>query len=248
MRDEVRADALLASLEQEHKGKLKVFLGAAPGVGKTYAMLQAVREQAKEGVDILIGVVETHGRQETLALLDKLAIQPRKIHMHRQQRLEEMDLDGLLARKPAIAVVDELAHSNAPGSRHEKRWQDVEELLNAGIDVYSTLNVQHLESLNDLVWQLTGVRVKETLPDQVLLDADSIILIDLPPRSCSAACARGRFMYPIRPRPPCNPSSPSTTSLHCGSWRCKPQPAMWRAICNCNGRRRARPHCRCGAS
>ncbi|HHQ4597783.1 TPA: sensor histidine kinase, partial [Aeromonas veronii] len=181
MRDEVRADALLASLEQEHKGKLKVFLGAAPGVGKTYAMLQAVREQAKEGVDILIGVVETHGRQETLALLDKLAIMPRKIHMHRQQRLEEMDLDGLLARKPAIAVVDELAHSNAPGSRHEKRWQDVEELLNAGIDVYTTLNVQHLESLNDLVWQLTGVRVKETLPDQVLLEADSLVLIDLPP-------------------------------------------------------------------
>ena len=125
MRDEVRADALLASLEEEHKGKLKVFLGAAPGVGKTYAMLQAVREQAKEGVDILIGVVETHGRQETLALLDKLAIQPRKLHHHRQQRLEEMDLDGLLERKPAIVVVDELAHTNAPGSRHEKRWQDV---------------------------------------------------------------------------------------------------------------------------
>lgn len=211
MRDEVRADALLASLEQEHRGKLKVFLGAAPGVGKTYAMLQAVREQAKEGVDILIGVVETHGRQETLALLDKLAIQPRKLHLHRQQRLEEMDLDGLLARKPAIAVVDELAHSNAPGSRHEKRWQDVEELLGAGIDVYTTLNVQHLESLNDLVWQLTGVRVKETLPDQVLLEADSLVLIDLPPRSCSAASRRARSMCPIRPRPPCSPSSPSTT-------------------------------------
>lgn len=116
MRDEVRADALLASLEQEHRGKLKVFLGAAPGVGKTYAMLQAVREQAREGVDILIGVVETHGRQETLALLDKLAILPRTLHLHRQQRLEEMDLDGLLARKPAIAVVDELAHSNAPAA------------------------------------------------------------------------------------------------------------------------------------
>lgn len=174
-------------------------------------MLQAVREQAKEGVDILIGVVETHGRQETLALLDKLAIQPRKLHHHRQQRLEEMDLDGLLERKPSIVVVDELAHTNAPGSRHEKRWQDVEELLGAGIDVYSTLNVQHLESLNDLVWQLTGVRVKETLPDQVLLEADSIVLIDLPPRSCSAGSRRARSMCPIRPRPPCNPSSPSTT-------------------------------------
>lgn len=196
MRDEVRADALLASLEQEHRGKLKVFLGAAPGVGKTYAMLQAVREQAKEGVDILIGVVETHGRQETLALLDKLAIQPRKLHLHRQQRLEEMDLDGLLTRKPAIAVVDELAHSNAPGSRHEKRWQDVEELLGAGIDVYTTLNVQHLESLNDLVWQLTGVRVKETLPDQVLLEADSLVLIDLPPKELLDRLKEGKVYVP----------------------------------------------------
>ncbi|MGY3879107.1 DUF4118 domain-containing protein [Aeromonas enteropelogenes] len=196
MRDEVRADALLASLEQEHRGKLKVFLGAAPGVGKTYAMLQAVREQAKEGVDILIGAVETHGRQETLALLDKLAIQPRKLHLHRQQRLEEMDLDGLLTRKPAIAVVDELAHSNAPGSRHEKRWQDVEELLGAGIDVYTTLNVQHLESLNDLVWQLTGVRVKETLPDQVLLEADSLVLIDLPPKELLGRLKEGKVYVP----------------------------------------------------
>lgn len=196
MRDEVRADALLASLEPEHRGKLKVFLGAAPGVGKTYAMLQAVREQAREGVDILIGVVETHGRQETLALLDKLAIQPRKLHLHRQQRLEEMDLDGLLARKPAIAVVDELAHSNAPGSRHEKRWQDVEELLGAGIDVYTTLNVQHLESLNDLVWQLTGVRVKETLPDQVLLEADSLVLIDLPPKELLGRLKEGKVYVP----------------------------------------------------
>lgn len=196
MRDEVRADALLASLEQDHRGKLKVFLGAAPGVGKTYAMLQAVREQAREGGDILIGVVETHGRQETLALLDKLAILPRKLYLHRQQRLEEMDLDGLLTRKPAIAVVDELAHSNAPGSRHEKRWQDVEELLGAGIDVYTTLNVQHLESLNDLVWQLTGVRVKETLPDQVLLEADSLVLIDLPPKELLGRLKEGKVYVP----------------------------------------------------
>ena len=208
MRDEVRADALLASLEQEHRGKLKVFLGAAPGVGKTYAMLQAVREQAREGVDILIGVVETHGRQETLALLDKLANLPRTLHLHRQQRLEEMDLDGLLARKPAIAVVDELAHSNAPGSRHEKRWQDVEELLGAGIDVYTTLNVQHLESLNDLVWQLTGVRVKETLPDQVLLEADSLVLIDLPPKELlgRATPGQGRSAVILLPQQPDRPA------------------------------------------
>lgn len=196
MRDEQRADALLASLAEGSKGRLKVFLGAAPGVGKTYAMLQAVREQAREGADILIGVVETHGRQETLALLDKLAILPRKTHLHRQQRLDEMDLDGLLARRPAIAVVDELAHSNAPGSRHEKRWQDVRELLDAGIDVYTTLNVQHLESLNDLVWQLTGVRVRETLPDRVLLEADSLVLIDLPPKELLDRLREGKVYVP----------------------------------------------------
>ena len=195
MRDEVRADALLASLEQEHRGKLKVFLGAAPGVGKTYAMLQAVREQAKEGVDILIGVVETHGRQETLALLDKLAIQPRKLHLHRQQRLEEMDLDGLLARKPAIAVVDELAHSNAEGSRHAKRWQDVEELLDAGIDVLSTINVQHVESLRDVVAGFTRVRVRETVPDHVLEGAE-IELVDLPPDELIERLKDGKVYIP----------------------------------------------------
>lgn len=196
MRDDVRADALLASLENEQKGKLKVFLGAAPGVGKTYAMLQAVREQFNEGTSILIGVVETHGRRETLALLDKLPMQARKTVYHRNQRIEEMDLDALLEQKPALAVVDELAHSNAPGSRHEKRWQDVQELLAAGIDVYTTLNVQHLESLNDLVWQLTGVRVKETLPDQVLLDADSLVLIDLPPKELLERLREGKVYVP----------------------------------------------------
>ncbi|MDO2950082.1 sensor histidine kinase [Aeromonas simiae] len=200
MRDDVRADALLASLENEQKGKLKIFLGAAPGVGKTYAMLQAVREQAREEVDLLIGVVETHGRRETLALLDKLPMQPRMPVYHRGQRLEEMDLDGLLARKPALAVVDELAHSNAPGCRHEKRWQDVQELLAAGIDVYTTLNVQHLESLNDLVWQLTGVRVRETLPDQVLLDADSLVLIDLPPKELLERLREGKVYVPHQAR------------------------------------------------
>ena len=193
MRDEVRADALLASLEQEHRGKLKVFLGAAPGVGKTYAMLQAVREQAREGVDILIGVVETHGRQETLALLDKLAILPRTLHLHRQQRLEEMDLDGLLARKPAIAVVDELAHSNAPGSRHEKRWQDVEELLNAGIDVYTTLNVQHLESLNDVVASITGISVSERVPDNVFDSAYQVEVVDLEPADLLERLREGKI-------------------------------------------------------
>ncbi|MGL5287370.1 MAG: DUF4118 domain-containing protein [Aeromonas sp.] len=200
MRDDVRADALLASLDNEQRGKLKVFLGAAPGVGKTYAMLKAAQEQDREGIDLLIGVVETHGRRETLALLDKLPMLPRQAVYHRHQRLEEMDLDALLARKPALAVVDELAHSNAPGCRHEKRWQDVEELLAAGIDVYTTLNVQHLESLNDLVWQLTGVRVRETLPDQILLDADSLVLIDLPPKELLDRLREGKVYVPQQAR------------------------------------------------
>ena len=196
MRDEARADALLASLEEEHKGKLKVFLGAAPGVGKTYAMLQAVREQAKEGVDILIGVVETHGRQETLALLDKLAIQPRKLHHHRQQRLEEMDLDGLLERKPAIVVVDELAHTNAPGSRHEKRWQDVMDLLDEGINVISAVNIQHIESVNEEVQGISGIEVKERIPDSVLQEADEVVNIDLTAEELIARLKAGKIYKP----------------------------------------------------
>ncbi|WP_115719482.1 sensor histidine kinase [Gallaecimonas mangrovi] len=201
MRDDVRADALLAELQQESpRGKLKIFLGAAPGVGKTYAMLQAVKPLQQQGLDVLIGVVETHGRQETGQLLDNLDIMPRKSQLHRGQRLEEMDLDAILARRPQLAVVDELAHSNAPGCRHQKRYQDVEELLAAGIDVYSTLNVQHLESLNDLVWQLTGVRVKETLPDQMLLNADSLVLIDLPPLELLARLNEGKVYVPAQAR------------------------------------------------
>jgi len=158
-------DALLARVEREEnqrrRGRLKVFFGAAAGVGKTYAMLLAAQAKRAEGVDVVVGLVETHERQETVAVLQGLDVLPPKLVKHRGTVLREFDLDGTLKRRPVLVLVDELAHSNAPGCRHPKRWQDVEELLNAGIDVYSTLNVQHLESLNDDVGQVTGVQVKK---------------------------------------------------------------------------------------
>jgi len=167
--------------ERKHQGKLKVFFGAAPGVGKTYAMLEAAWQQRLEGREVVAALVETHGRFETDSLLAGLDILPRALIEYRGVILKEMDLDAVLSRKPQIALVDELAHSNAPGCRHKKRWQDVFELLAAGIDVYTTLNVQHLESLNDVVAQITGVVVRETIPDSVLDRADEIELVDIPP-------------------------------------------------------------------
>jgi two-component system sensor histidine kinase KdpD len=174
-------DALLAELKKEGRGRLKVFLGAYPGVGKTYAMLETAQERRREGVDIVAAVVETHGRVETERLLQGLEILPRKMLPYRGRPFGEMDIDAVLARRPKIAIVDELAHTNVPGSRHSKRWQDVDELLGAGIDVYTTLNIQHLESLNDVVARISRVRVRETLPDKVMDLADEIELIDLPP-------------------------------------------------------------------
>ena len=178
-------DALLKHVQEEerhrHRGRLKVFFGANPGVGKTYAMLEAAHEQRREGTDVVIGVVETHGRAETEALVKDLETIPRRSVEYRGTTLFEFDLDAALARRPTIILVDELAHTNAPGLRHAKRWQDVEELLRVGIHVYSTLNVQHLESLNDVVAQITNVRVRETVPDSVLEQAEDVELIDLPP-------------------------------------------------------------------
>ncbi|MEO9189184.1 MAG: sensor histidine kinase KdpD, partial [Acetobacteraceae bacterium] len=174
-------DALLIAAAREGKGRLKVFLGAAPGVGKTWEMLAAARRLRAEGKDIVIGLVETHGRAETGAQIGDLPMLPRKHIPYRGQDLEEFDVDAALARRPAILLVDELAHTNAPGSRHNKRWEDVAELLEAGNDVWATLNVQHLESLNDTIARITGVRVTETLPDRVMEMADSIEFIDLPP-------------------------------------------------------------------
>ncbi|CAN7567292.1 sensor histidine kinase KdpD [Pseudomonas sp. LjRoot71] len=200
MSDAVRADALLNELSPSGRGRLKVFLGAAPGVGKTYAMLQAAQAQLRQGVDLRVGVVETHGRAETEAMLTGLPQQPQRRLEYRGVTLSEMDLDGILAKPPKLLLVDELAHSNAPGSRHSKRWQDVQELLDAGIDVYTTVNVQHLEALNDQVRDITGVQVRETLPDWVLQEADEILLIDLPPRELLERLREGKVYVPEQAR------------------------------------------------
>jgi two-component system sensor histidine kinase KdpD len=172
-------DALLALVGKEGRGRLWVFLGAAPGVGKTYAMLARARALKRDGIDVVIGLVETHGRSETAALTEGLEILPRRVIEYRGQKIEEFDIDGALARKPKLIIVDELAHTNAPDSRHPKRWQDVEELLDAHIDVWTALNIQHIESLADVVSRITGVAVRETVPDTVLRDAADIVLVDI---------------------------------------------------------------------
>ena len=174
-------DRLLQHTAAPHRGKLKVFFGACAGVGKTWAMLAEAQRLRAQGLDILIGVAETHGRKETAAMLEGLSTLPLRRLSHRGRYVKEFDLDGALARRPALILVDELAHSNAPGSRHPKRWQDVEELLEAGIDVFTTVNVQHLESLNDVVSGITGVQVRETVPDPFFDAADDVVLVDLPP-------------------------------------------------------------------
>jgi two-component system sensor histidine kinase KdpD len=193
-------DQLLAHVQAEERrhvrGRLKVFLGYAAGVGKTYAMLEAAQQRKAEGVDVVIGLVETHGRAETEAMIEGLEVVPRRPIEYRGTRLTEMDLDALLARRPKLAVVDELAHANAPGSRHPKRCQDIEELLAAGIDVYTTLNIQHLESLNDAVAQITGVVVRETVPDSILDSADEIELVDLPPEELRQRLNEGKVYVP----------------------------------------------------
>jgi two-component system sensor histidine kinase KdpD len=177
-------------------GRLKIFFGACAGVGKTYAMLSEAREVKAQGVDVVIGVVETHKRAETQALLEGLEMLPPLMVPYRGATLRELDIDAALARKPQLILVDELAHSNAPGSRHPKRWQDVKELLAAGIDVYTTVNVQHVESLNDVVGQITGVRVWETVPDKVFDEADEIELVDLPPDDLLQRLKEGKVYMP----------------------------------------------------
>ncbi|MBL8699359.1 MAG: sensor histidine kinase KdpD [Alphaproteobacteria bacterium] len=172
-------NALLEAARREGRGRLKIFLGAAPGVGKTYAMLESARRKAAEGVDVVVGIAETHGRRETEALLEGMAVLPRRLSTAREPGVAEFDIDAALRRRPGLLLVDELAHSNAIGSRHPKRHQDVEELLEAGIDVWTTLNIQHLESLNDVVARITGVRVRETLPDAIVERADEVELVDL---------------------------------------------------------------------
>jgi two-component system, OmpR family, sensor histidine kinase KdpD len=191
-------EALLeaARREERQSGRLKIFVGAAPGVGKTYEMLQQARARKRDGYDIIVGVAETHGRKETQALLEGLEVVPRKRLEYRGQSLEEMDLDAVIARHPQILLVDELAHTNVPGSRHPKRYLDVEELLRHGIDVYTTVNIQHIESLNDVVAQITHVRVRETVPDSVFDRADAIELIDLTPDDLIERLKEGKVYVP----------------------------------------------------
>ena len=177
-------DQWLATIRREEsrrgRGRLKVFLGMCPGVGKTYAMLEAARQEWKAGRDLAVGYLESHGRKETEALAEQLPVIPRRSVEHRGVALSEMDLDAVLTRHPSLVIVDELAHANAPGARHPRRYQDVMELLDAGIDVYTTVNIQHIESRSDTVSQITGATVRETVPDSILDDA-VLELVDLPP-------------------------------------------------------------------
>ena len=204
MTDETRPnpDELLQQLREQEardaRGRLRIYFGSSAGVGKTYAMLVAARQLKANGVDIVAGIVETHGRTETAALLQGLAVLPPAQIEARGRSLPEFDLDGALERRPALILVDELAHSNVSGSRHPKRWQDVEELLDAGIDVYTTLNVQHLESLNDVVGGITGIRVHETLPDTFFDRADEVVLVDTPADELIERLKAGKVYLPAQ--------------------------------------------------
>src|SRR5262247_504627 len=191
-------EALLeaARREEGRVGKVRIFVGAAPGVGKTYEMLQTARARRRDGYDVVVGIVETHGRRETEALLEGLEVIPRRRVDYKGQWLEEMDIDAILERRPQIVLVDELAHTNAPGTRHPKRYLDVEELLSHGIDVYTTVNIQHIESLNDVVAQITRVRVRETVPDTVFDRADSVELVDLTPEDLIERLKEGKVYIP----------------------------------------------------
>jgi len=232
-------DALLETARRENDaaGRLKIFVGAAPGVGKTYEMLQNAHAKLKAGLDVVVGAVETHGRAETEALLKGLEIIPRKRTSYKDQVLEEMDLDALIARHPQIALVDELAHTNVPGSRHPKRYLDVEELLSHGIDVYTAVNIQHIESLNDVVAQITHVRVRETVPDSVFDRADAIELIDLTPDDLIARLKEGKVYVPKQ-------AERALEHYFSTAW-CAP-PSDWRTGCTRRGPRyRSRPGVAC---
>src|SRR5262245_43431440 len=175
------------------RGQLRVYLGAAPGVGKTYAMLNEGWRRHERGTDVVVGYVETHHRANTAAQIRDLECIPRRMMRYRDQDFEEMDLDAILERRPAWAIIDELAHTNVPGSRHEKRWEDINELLDAGISVISTVNIQHLESLNDVVERITGIKQRETVPDAIVRAADQIELVDMAPEALRRRMAHGNI-------------------------------------------------------
>ena len=186
-------DALLEALVGSNRGHHRIYVGAAAGVGKTYRALQEIREQRDAGVDAIIGLLETHGRSETERMAAGLEVFPRRAVDYKGVTLSECDVAGLKARRPALVLIDELAHTNVPGSEHKKRYEDVEELLSSGVSVISTMNVQHLESANDLVARLTGIRVKERVPDRVLLEADEVILVDVTPEVLRARLKAGKI-------------------------------------------------------
>ncbi len=191
-------DDLLKHIQAEEtaRGKLKIFLGYAAGVGKTYAMLEAAHQRQEQGVDVIVGFVETHGRIETEAFLTGLEVLPRlQVDFH-GLKLTEFNVDAVLERRPSLVLIDELAHTNAPGSRHPKRFMDVEEILDAGIDVYTTLNIQHLESMNNVVSEVTGVVVRETVPDRILDKSSEIEVIDLPPDELLLRLKEGKSLHP----------------------------------------------------
>jgi two-component system sensor histidine kinase KdpD len=181
--------------EAKKRGRLKIYLGYAAGVGKTYQMLTEARELKERGIDIVVAYFEPHGRKDTMALIEGLEVIPRKVVQYKGSLFEELDTDAALRRRPQIAVVDEFPHTNVPGSPREKRWEDVHLLLDAGIDVITTMNVQHVESLNDQIWQSTGVRVRETIPDWVVKQADEVVMVDLTPRALLNRLQRG-VVYP----------------------------------------------------
>ena len=191
-------EALLKQVQAEERGrgKLKIFLGYAAGVGKTFAMLEAAHQRKREGLDVVVGYIETHKRADTESMLTGLETLPRKTIEYHSIQLTELDVDAVIARRPALVLVDELAHTNAQGSRHPKRYLDVEEVLDAGIDVYTTLNIQHLESLNDVVAQITGVMVRETIPDSVIDEATELELVDLPPEELFNRLREGKVYIP----------------------------------------------------
>src|SRR5664279_5078544 len=197
-------DELLATLkleeEKSKRGKLKIFFGMCAGVGKTYTMLQTAQAEKSKGCDIVIGYVETHNRKETADLVNGFEVIPRKVYQYKTTSVTEMDLDAIIARKPLLVLVDELAHTNAPGSRHAKRYQDVLEILDNGINVYTTVNVQHLESRSDTVAQITGIIVRETVPDEIFENADEIELVDLPPEELLQRLSEGKVYTPERSR------------------------------------------------
>jgi two-component system, OmpR family, sensor histidine kinase KdpD len=213
-------EALLNAVGRKGCGRLKIFLGAAPGVGKTYEMLLAARAKRRDGLDVVVGIVETHGRRETGALLEGFTVIPRRQVDYKGHLLREMDIDAILKRRPQLVLVDELAHSNAPGSRHPERYLDVEELIAAGINVFTTLNIQHVESLNDIVARITRIRVRETVPDSILDDADDIEIVDLAPEDLITRLSEGKVYVPCAATPT---SMTRPIAMNCSPpWRGRP--------------------------